>query len=706
MFKYITFSLILIALLAANLLKWHDLFLGVFLTLIYLFYFGRRLGAFALSHFNHFWQRLFGPLLLLAGLSATGALVYYFYALPDWAILALLAAFPIGLIPYCHFFKKKIDEWPSGQLEAVPLVEPNTRPANRWAWLVILGDLYLFYYLLNRATVEAANSPWNFISYKFFLLFFALTFFLIIFIKRTQSSVLSIFTIFLHCFLMLSAALIVYRLGYGFDPFIHRAAEKYIYQFGSLAPKTFYYLGQYALVVILGKMTLLPLAWLDKILLPLFTALFLPPLGYLTLRHGLRLERVEARLGSILIFLIPFGSFIATTPQDLANFFALTLILFGVLYLTTRLIPFWVPLLLVLTTFFTHPLTGLPMLFFYLLLMLLGRFTKAVPSSLRQFKIAFLAVVFAVGIFVLPLAFILFAKAGFHLPSLKEILALAPPLPRPRPDHGFSPGFALIYSYKYFLPFLLVIVSLIGRQFINKKNPGLKTVSWLAWLAFLIFLLNAAFLKLAITFKGVGLPEQGQYPARLFNFSFYLILPLFLFGLVHLIKKGETYLAPTWLSGALALLLTASFYLSYPRVDAFVFSRYFNTSAADFQTVKQIEEKSNGQDYAVLSNISFSAAAIQEFGFKKYYETSAGPIFYYALPTGGPLYYYYEQMVYGNVQRETMNKVMDLTGAKQSYLVINDYWNSFKTAVPQAKLSADEWWEVEGGKILVFRYKR
>ena len=701
MFKYITFSLILIGLMAANLLKWHDPFLGVFLTLIYLFYYGRRLGGLALPNFNHFWQRLFGPLFLIAGWALIGAMIYYFYALTDFIVLFLLLILPVGLIPYCHLFKKKIDEWPSGQLEAVPLIEPNTRPANRWAWLVLLIDSYLFYYLFTNATIAAVNSPWLFVNGKFFIYFLVATLFLLLFINRTQSSLLSFLTIFIHSFLMLTVALIVYKLGYGFDPFIHRVAENHIAQYGFILPKTLYYLGQYTLVVMLAKLTILPLGLIDKILLPLLEAMMLPPLIFLALRHGLRLERPAARLGSLLFFLIPFGSMIATTPQDLANFFALTLLLFGALFLTTRLVPWWLPLLLTLTVLAIHPLTGLPMLIFYGLMMILG----GLKNKTRQ--IYLIIPLFLVGLFLLPIAFLLFAKAQFHLSSLRDIFNLLPPLPRPRPDQPFSIGFTLIYCYQYFLTLLILMASAWGSWQMLKKERSFKPLIMAGWLSFFVFLANAAFLKLTLTFNQVGLAEQGQYPARLYHFSFYLLLPFFLFALISLWNKIiEKKFGALWLYGSLILLLTVSFYLSYPRVDAYSFSRYFNTSANDFAGVQQIEEKSQKENYLVLSNISFSAAAIQELGFKKYYQTPTGPLFFYALPTGGPLYNFYLKIVYETVSRETMNQAMDLAGVSQSYLVLHDYWNSFKTAAPQAKQTADEWWEIDKGKVMIFRYQK
>ena len=47
---------------------------------------------------------------------------------------------------------------------------------------------------------------------------------------------------------------------------------------------------------------------------------------------------------------------------------------------------------------------------------------------------------------------------------------------------------------------------------------------------------------------------------------------------------------------------------------------------------------------------------------------------------------------------------MKRTGVSQVYLAVNDYWNSFGTVVPLAKTTADEWFEIDGGKVLIFKY--
>ena len=83
--------------------------------------------------------------------------------------------------------------------------------------------------------------------------------------------------------LILGISAIIYPLGFGFDGFIHRATEVWIQNNGFITPKQPYYIGQYVLVIFLNKLSLVPLSWIDRLLLPALEAAFIPPLAFLTL---------------------------------------------------------------------------------------------------------------------------------------------------------------------------------------------------------------------------------------------------------------------------------------------------------------------------------------------------------------------------------------------------------------------------------------
>lgn len=59
-------------------------------------------------------------------------------------------------------------------------------------------------------------------------------------------------------------------------------------------------------------------------------------------------------------------------------------------------------------------------------------------------------------------------------------------------------------------------------------------------------------------------------------------------------------------------------------------------------------------------------------------------------------------MVYEKPVRPTMLKAMRLTGVREAYFVINDYWYQSDQIIQQAKQTADEWYSIDDDKIHVF----
>lgn len=80
-------------------------------------------------------------------------------------------------------------------------------------------------------------------------------------------------------------------------------------------------------------------------------------------------------------------------------------------------------------------------------------------------------------------------------------------------------------------------------------------------------------------------------------------------------------------------------------------------------------------------------------------------IFYYPIPTSGPLYQYYLNMVYKKPSRETMLAAMDSVGVNEGYFVLNKYWWAFPKILEEAKLEADSWEVIGDNDIYIFSYK-
>ena len=149
-------------------------------------------------------------------------------------------------------------------------------------------------------------------------------------------------------------------------------------------------------------------------------------------------------------------------------------------------------------------------------------------------------------------------------------------------------------------------------------------------------------------------------------------------------------------------LITISLYLSYPRFDKNHNSHGISTGIYDIEATKWIEDN-NKRQYIVLANQQVSAAALKNYGFNKYFSNN---IFYYPIPTSGPLYQYYLDMVYDRPSKENATKAMDLLNINEAYFILNKYWWAFPKLLDEAKLEADSFVEFGDGEVYVFKYTR
>jgi hypothetical protein len=140
----------------------------------------------------------------------------------------------------------------------------------------------------------------------------------------------------------------------------------------------------------------------------------------------------------------------------------------------------------------------------------------------------------------------------------------------------------------------------------------------------------------------------------------------------------------------------------FPRHDGYARSAAFNVSTADINTVYTIHAKNpESVDYIVLSNQATAAAAVQEFGFLKYYHDD---IFYYPIPTGGALYQkFLAVMDTENPALETtLHETLALACVETMYIVVNDYWWKSNEVIERLKRYADEWTILDHGKATIF----
>ncbi|HTW96461.1 MAG TPA: hypothetical protein VMD74_02245 [Candidatus Methylomirabilis sp.] len=638
----------------------------------------------------------------LAGICLTaifGAIIYYFYALNWPGILLTLIFSGAGLYFFWRMLSAQKSVSPAANIFAninwkvIALTSVRLLP-----YFILL--LFTFYFLLAAQTDAALTSPWQAVSHNFFIAYFLATAYLIWLIKK--NSRFTLWLIVIHYFLSFSVLWIVFKIGYGYDPFIHQTTVDLIDKQGAVVPKTFYYLGQYSLVLVAHKIFFLPIAWADKLLVPILAALALPPTIYLFLKKYFQnLSFIIYNLSLLFLLFLPFSIFTLTVPQNLAYLFLLLSILIALTGEKPTLVTAG---LLALASFAVHPLAGIPAALFVLALINEKIFSGAKKKII---KIIFIFIA-ALGV---PLALFI-ASAGQN-----QAAATAPVVVNlknifwgfARQENIFL-NFAHLFSYYQFiwLPLLAILAAIF--IFRRQKNSGLTLTLWFSLALIVSWILT----KLFVNFNFLISYERDQYLDRILTETFIFLIPAIVLGLTAFLKRlNETrpFIKFSWLL-FLAVLVTTSLYCSYPLKNNYTNARSFSVGADDFAAVNWIEKDAGGKPYVVLSDQQVSAAALKTFGFSRYFKTPSsyqgeggGEVYFYPIPTGGPLYQIYLDMVYQRPDRATARRAADLTGAGKVYFVINNYWTDFDKIVENAKIEASSYQNLNNGEIYIFTFK-
>jgi hypothetical protein len=467
-----------------------------------------------------------------------------------------------------------------------------------------------------------------------------------------------------------TVALAVYRAGYGFDPFLHRAAERLVVTEGVVTPKTPYYVGQYVLVAHTARLTGIDVGSIDRWLVPLGASLLVPALYFALRRRGVRAD--AAVLGSSAALLAPLSSFIVTTPQGLANLIVALALCAASAAPTGAL-----PLLLAIAATCTHPLSGLPV-FLALCCRRLFRdraaTSEAAPSR-DAFRIPRAVAIVGAAISV-PAMFALNAATsgnGIHFvwPD-GGLFAFADRLIGHLPYRRFDLWYDLAYWWK---AAGLAVFLAAGAWAYRRERLRVPLV------VALVLLANALILKGFARFPFLVEGEQLTYGGRLLELAGLALLPGLALWIARVgerldSRNGGPRLA---LLVAIAALSAGNVYASYPHLDAYESNRGFSTSAHDVSAARAIADDAGRASYVVLANQSAAAGAIQELGFFRYFPSRdaayPGELFAYPVPTTSPLYAQFLLLMSepGNAA-SIAAEAQRLTGAERVYAIVDGYW--------------------------------
>ena len=572
-------------------------------------------------------------------------------------------------------------------------------PSFPYLLIALFGDAWIFINFYNAWTAEPLVSPWQLFNFVFFLVF-AVTTFAVVLFAATRRDRASLLLSSLHLFVSLSAAVMLYGIGFGFDPFIHRAAEMALVRDGVIEPRRLLYLGQYALVGGANLLTGVQVILLDKWLVPLLASITIPVVAFLGLRDGFGLTDKTSRVFLHFALFFPAMYFVFTVPFNLTLLFLL---------LVTFVLPLadtWrsrsVLMLLGLFSLCVHPLGGIPIL----LLLGLSSLTLIEKPRLRQ---ALLCVGVVTAILALPLLFALYNITSGHPPIsvqpqfLYRFFALFtdPYLRGALPIPFFV---ELFYDLMRWVPRIVVVCALFfaWRQRTTLAISPIPTLLLTGSLLGSLFLLSGFF-----TFADVIQYEQMEFAWRLLQTIFLMTTTWALVFLAKVWKQYATvsFAGTSFFALLMAIFITATWYLSYPQLNLKVQSAGASVSAADVEVARFLESRHNGEPHLVLSHQMTSAAAIQESGFRHYLQTDDGLALWYAVPTGGTLYGYFLRMSTEGPSPALLSEIQEFANVRHVYFVTYDSWPNAGFIRSRAASFASASYGVQGTKLVVYEYR-
>lgn len=362
--KYITLATIITTLLLLAVWYATSPIFGTLAYILYLAFFGYSLGNFFIKQEKPFWKLFFGIIGLTAFSTSLLSIIYWFYQINQTTI-TLVFLFTSLIIVY---LSKKIDLAYLTILHKYQITLEKIKDylkQNILGVVVFLGQITILATIFSHRYDETIISPWTLFSNKIFILFFLVSALLLFFLQKAKYKKTNLLLITIHTAIILNVAFLVFKYGYGFDPHIHEATEKWIREHFLITPKQPYYIGQYMWVVSSSFITKLSITWLDRSIVPVLASIAIPLSLYFALIKNNFKKKIFPAL--LLVSLIPLNFFIFTTPNNLALLMSL-IIASWIWYesqhgnLHTNIFGILINILNIAI----HPIIGLPMFVIYL----------------------------------------------------------------------------------------------------------------------------------------------------------------------------------------------------------------------------------------------------------------------------------------------------------------------------------------------------
>lgn len=674
----------------ANAFSIESPWVGIFAFIGFFISTGELIGPVLLPKHTRSAQILVGIIGLISVISILGSLVYYTMPITKGTLSVLMI-----IVTVAATLVGKHSE----------STEPETHSYKASPWIM---SMYIAIFIalaswwatvLQVSIVESVRSPWLVLN-PFIVLALAIAAMLaMVLLIRGHRPTASSIAIGLIFFSAVALTISMYPLGYGFDPFVHRATISHIAEFGTISPKPLYYIGQYALELVGIHIFSLPLKMLDVLLVPILSSVLLTASAWISFKTIMPKNGLPA---IIAVLLMPLGAFVSTTPQALAYIFTGILLFLSLprLFDKENAPPMFTLWLIAIAALITHPLAGIPAMI-YTTLVTMATWEQGTVN--RKLLVGFFAIL---GSIALPIVFVAQAKnsgldINFTLSELFNLDLLG--------FNGFFANhFSSLYDGLYLVIsnylWILVLLAVIGAWY-TKQN---KTVWW-SYVPIItagVWLVNYWLLSTTLQFEFLIEYERANYAVRLLTLTAIFLVPhagIAIAGIFSTLKSRPKILT-TSLIALIGFVIVANVYSAYPRHDNYARSAGYNVAKTDIDTVYAINDIGGDEDYIVLANQAVSAAALEAFGFKKYYN---GDVFYYPIPTGGELYGYYLDMTDYNPDRWRMEEAMDLAGVDLGFFIVNNYWWKANVITEHAKNEANDWFSIgEDDEVTVFIFER
>ncbi|MFH1457133.1 MAG: hypothetical protein ABIF17_03390 [Patescibacteria group bacterium] len=625
--------------------------------------------------------------------------IYYIYGITNWSLIFWLVL--TSLLMFFLIYKRQmiwcLKDYKSSQ-------EYNCiKNFCLFNILILVLGGYLISNFFSNPVLNGSPTPWINVHWSSFIIFFIICICVLFKILKQKEKDNNFFIAFIFLFIVLCVVSIKYVLSFGYDSLIHQASLKYIVANGQIDPLTPFYIGQYMIEVLINKISGIPFIVLERWLVPLSFLLVLLMAGNYLIK-SLKINKSAILVVSIvtLIFLPTFFTY--TAPFSFALIFVFIVGMSLFLYLQTEYKKhYYISLVSSIVACVIHPFVGLSIL---IAVFCAYKYKKNKINYLGQ-----IVLLFFYCVLIVPLFFVFYNWITGHTIFLKNPFVYANDFlilfgnPVWYSLTNYSVWLHLVYVFEKAHLLILFLLS-VCWLFVDKKNWKNNIYILVVVLGTLV---SAWLFVSAIEVQGYSYGDNVNYAFRLIRIAKWFIWT-FVFLIIYkwlnwlcfknrLVKVFAVFIS--------ALFLTICFYITYPRNDDISRINVNNIRAVDYQAIDYIYYREGGkQDYIVLANQLFGAAAIQSHGFKPYYQTKWGEIFYYSIPMGGELNQSYEKLM--NMQEFDENIIKEIlyeTGVNRVYFLVTDYWPLKDNVYLQIKKSVKNYIDINNKQIEIFIFE-